>query len=167
MAQQIKAGWSDLDAYCAILEKLGGNVENIMKAALYEGADVIADAVRAEIEALPVKKGTGFTQKVKDGLLQGMGLSPMKTTEDGVDIKLGFDGYYGDPTKKYPKGFPIPFQARILIKGTSNTVKNDFVGRAVRKKKKKAVEAINVKIDEEVAKQIWGNEFDPEGLLPF
>lgn len=41
------------------------------------------------------------------------------TKDDAINVKIGFYGYDGIPTKKYPKGTPIPLKAMTREYGTS------------------------------------------------
>lgn len=131
--------------------------DEIAGRAIYAGAGVIADAVRAEIEALPTvdsrKRGTtdnpidGVTTLQKKGLSDGWGVAPMRR-EDGVyNTKLGFDGYNGVKTKKYPGGQPNQLIARSVNSGTSFRRKNPFVDRTVKSKKAAAEKAMAEEFD--------------------
>ena len=85
-----------------MLEKLTDTREYIGEA-VYKGAGVVADAVRAQIQALPVaqkfaddgKKIATITSVQKKGLLDGFGISPMREENGYVHAKLGFAGYNG------------------------------------------------------------------------
>ena len=76
-----------LDEYIEKLERLGKNSEGIAKQALYEGAGIVADEIRKEVENQPIDEkwgtpehqATGIRKKQKKGLLgnivDGMGIS--------------------------------------------------------------------------------------------
>lgn len=59
-----------------------------------------------------------------------------------LNVKLGFDGYNGMKTKKYPKGQPNVLLARSIESGSSIAKKRPFVAPAVRKTKKAAEETM-------------------------
>ena len=75
-------------------------------------ADIVADKVRSNIEALPTvteaealsaykeKRKTGLTQAQKKGLEEGFGISPMENDKGYWNVKLGFDGYNKVKTNK-------------------------------------------------------------------
>lgn len=82
-------------------------------------------------------------------------MHPCSIKNGAHDVKIGFDGYGSKPTRKYPKGVPIPLTARSIISGTSFRPKNNFVRRAVnRKKKKKAIERMDEVINERFKKEM-------------
>lgn len=153
-----------LKEYEKRLSTLGKEGKAIAEKAVYAGAAIIADAVRANINALPAVKdewglvaynnnwSAPLTETAKKGLQDGFGISPM-ANEDGIlNVKLGFDGYNDIKTKKYPKGQPNAMIARSLESGSSIAKKRPFVAPAVRKTKKTAEETMAKIIDEEIAK---------------
>ena len=138
-----------LEEYSKLLEGLTDNPIPFMKDATYEGAAVMADAIRKEIQATPTHGHAkdGMTKLEQKALLKGLGVSKFDLN-DGVNVKIGFAGYGDQPTKKWPRGVPIPLTARSLIGGTSWRVKDDFMGRAIRKNREKVNKAIGEKVDE-------------------
>ena len=153
-----------LKEYEKRLSTLGKEGKAIAEKAVYAGAAIIADAVRANINALPAVKdewgvvaynnnwSAPLTETAKKGLQDGFGISP-PGNEDGIlNVKLGFDGYNDMKTKKYPKGQPNAIIARSLESGSSIAKKRPFVAPAVRKTKKAAEETMAKIIDEEIAK---------------
>ena len=95
---------------------------------------------------------TQLTETAKKGLQDGFGISPMGSEDGMLNVKLGFDGYNGMKTKKYPKGQPNVLLARSIESGSSIAKKRPFVAPAVRKTKKAAEETMAKIIDEESAK---------------
>lgn len=150
-----------LDEYALLLSRFEGNGDGIIKAAIYEGAAVVADAVASEIKALPTetKSGTekskinGITSRQKADLIDGAGLAAMTNENGDWNTKYGFDGYGMVPTKKYKKGLPNVLLVRSIIAGTSFRNKNPFVRRAINRCRQKAVDAIGKKIDDEIRKE--------------
>ena len=138
-----------VDKYLATL----GNIDTATRAGIgkgiYAGAKVVADAIHEEIEALPAT--TERERKQKKGLLDGLGVTKIQDQGGVRDVKIGFDGYNEVVTKSYPKGQPNSMIARATISGTSFSRKNDFVGRALRKCREKAEEAMKQAIDKEIA----------------
>lgn len=153
--------WKGLDEYVAKLEKIHEPREFIGEA-VYVGAAVVADAVKAQINGLPVanqfaKSGeriNTITSTQKKGLQDGFGIARMKKDGDFYNVKLGFNGYNGQKTKKYPNGQPNSVIARSLCSGTSFRQKNDFVGRAIRATRAQAEQAMEKKLDEILEKRM-------------
>ena len=58
-----------LEEYEKALSKMSNHTEEIGKAAVYVGAGIIADAMRSEVEALPVGEGEviGLPPKANEG----------------------------------------------------------------------------------------------------
>ena len=144
-----------------MLAKLGLNTEKIIGKAVYAGAGVIADAVRQSVNSLPIvsskesfgtpsKPISGVTTSQKKGLLDGLGISKMRTENGYYHVKVGFNGYNRTKTKKYPSGQPNILIARSVENGTSFRVKQPFVSPAVRRAKKTAEQKMKEVLDEEI-----------------
>lgn len=101
-----------LEKYQKRLAELGTAADGICKAAVYEGAAIIADAVK---ENTPVDTGD---------LRDSIGLSKMKNDNGYINTKLGFDGYDR-------KGVPNALKAAAIESGTSRLKKKPFVRPAV------------------------------------
>ena len=122
---------------------------------LYQGAKILADELRKNIEALPErprsgKKGEvvkGVTKQQKEALLTHMGISPMMNKDGTYDLKIGFHGYDNDKTKKYPNGHPISMIARSVESGTSWLQKTPFIRPTSQKAKGPAEEAMKKEIE--------------------
>jgi len=146
-----------LDDVLTKLDKLGNLSRETMGEIIYEGADIMADAIRAEIQSLPVTrqkvsrtgKLNGVTSVQKAGLLDGFGVARMEDRGGTYNVKLGFAGYNKQRTEQYPGGQPNSVIARSVCSGTSFREKNDFVGRAM-KKKQAAIEAMREKATEKI-----------------
>lgn len=150
-----------LDSYIAYLRKIDSISSDMVGEAVYDMAKVVADKVRANIEALPAvsnaaniatyKQGISrLSEPEKQGLLDGFGVSPIQNNDGYVNVKLGFDGYNSVKTKKYPNGQPNALIARVTNSGSSYRQKTRFVDKAVSSSRKKAEEAGQVKIDEKI-----------------
>lgn len=146
-----------LDEYVDLLSSMSEKQsKEIIEEAIYEGAGIIADEIKSEIEGLKTGKSAhnGVTEDEKKDLIEGFGIAPMQYKNGAHDVKIGFDGYGSKPTRKYPKGVPIPLTARSIISGTSFRPKNNFVRRAVNRKKKKAIERMDEVINERFKKEM-------------
>ena len=151
-----------LDSYISYLQKIDAVTDEAIGEAVYEMAKVVADSVRSGIQALPTvsneaniatyKKGySRLSDKEKQGLLDGFGVSPMQDDGGYINVKLGFDGYNSVKTKKYPKGQPNALIARVTESGSSYREKTPFIRPAVNASKKQAEQAGRMKIDEKIA----------------
>lgn len=146
---------SGLDDYLAQLQELEENTEDIIKKGIYEGAAVAASEIRSATQSIPVDSGmgtvhdklNGVNKVQKAGLLDGLGIAPMKEDGLGWNTKIGFDGYNSMRTRKYPSGQPNALIARSVESGTSFRAPHPFVGPAARKAKSKAEKAMEVAID--------------------
>ena len=149
-----------LDQYIEQLERLSDDAEDCIDHAIYDGAGVMADAVRREISGLPVgqkyaKPGeriNTITSAQKTGLLNGLGVASLRKDGSLYNRKVGFDGYNGQKTKKYPGGQPNSLIARSVCAGTSFREPNDFMSRAIRSSRKPAEEAMKKKLESEIEK---------------
>lgn len=153
--------WTGMDEYLAKLERLTDDREYI-GTAIYAGADIVANSIRAQINALPVGPGWGnkgekirtITSVQKKGLQDGFGIARMRKDGDYYNVKLGFEGYNGQKTHSHPTGQPNSMIARSICAGTSFRAQNDFVGRAIRKEKTNAEKKMEQTFEEALAK-LW------------
>ena len=132
--------------------------------AVYAMADVVANAIRSNIQSLSAntteednikayKSGekSRLTEKEKDGLLDGFGISSMRYEMGFVNVKLGFDGYNSVKTKKYPNGQPNNLIAGITESGSPYRDKTPFVRTAIAKTKEPANQAAQIVIDKKLS----------------
>ena len=156
-----KLTFRGLEEYELRISRLGKETERIAGEAIYEGAGIVADAVKANIHALPVVTGYGtsetplpggVTAVQKAGLIEGFGISKMQNDSGYLNVKVGFDGYNRTKTKKYPQGQPNQLVARGVESGTSWKQAHPFVKSAVSKSRKQAEKAMADKLDEEIEK---------------
>lgn len=152
------------EIYLNQLQKLGADTDSMCKIAVYEGAGVVADAVREEIKQIPdqnkpptaAENGiyTGLYPDQKKGLEEGLGVTPI-TKEDGIwSARVGFDGYNSRKTKKYPQGQPNQMIAASTERGTVYRIKTPFIKKAVQKCRKQAEQAMSAALDSEIQKII-------------
>lgn len=146
-----------LDEYLAQLGNLEQRARPVIGLAVYEGAKVVADGMRKEIEGLPVDqtKGPGRrnpTQVEKAGLLEGLGVSKMRDESGFWNVKIGMDGYNENVTAKWPYGKPNAMIARSINAGTSFLRRIPFVSTAVRKTRKQAEAAMRAEVDKQISK---------------
>lgn len=136
-----------------------GDVE-VAKRVVMAGAQPVADAIRSNLQRLSVDNFRyltngeifmGVPKDQKQDLLNSLGIAPPDVDFNGdTNTKIGFDGYGSTPTKKYPKGLPNPLLARSIESGSSVRKKQPFIRPAVNRTKRKALEAMQKKLDEEI-----------------
>ena len=151
-----------LDEYIAKLEKLTSlsDTREFVGRAIFEGAAAVKPALLSELNDLqvaqvyakPGQKINTITSVQKAGLLDGFGIAKMRKDGNAYNVKLGFAGYNGQKTKKYPNGQPNALIARSIVSGTSFRAKNDFVRRAVNASKAQALDAMKKEFEDEIKK---------------
>ncbi len=155
-----KISFPGVDLYAEQLSQFTEKSEGMIKCAVYDGARPVMTAMQAEIAALPeiesryYKNGRnlplrGVTKTQKKGLLDGIGFAKMRNDNGYVNTKIGFDGYNGVRSKKYPNGQPNALIARAVNSGSSVRVKIPFVNRAVKAAKEQAEAAMKKRFDED------------------
>lgn len=150
-------GLSDFSKQLTRLGQIAG-VDRVFKTCLYDGAKVVADAMREEINALPVTNAHGTAENPingvnriqKDGLLDGFGIAPMRKDGSVWNTMTGFEGYNGLHTAAFPSGQPNAMIAASVEGGTSFRRKNPFITRALRKSREKAQAAMAATADSQI-----------------
>ncbi len=171
-----------LAEYETMLSRLAEQSDAVAIRALQAAAKPVADRVRRNLENLQedfqprpdapyrylseLSEGgrqsyTGIPPHQKEDLLEALGITPVKVSEDGTyNVKIGFEstqsgnvkGYGSQPTETYPKGQPLLMIARSVESGTSIQPKQPFFRPAVEATKKQAVEEMNRVISEAAEK---------------
>ena len=148
-----------IDAYAEQINRLSDKAEGMIKRAVYDGAAVVMTAVVSEINGLPVIENKyrvttlpmhGVTETQKQGLLAGVGLAKMQNQNGFIHTKLGFTGYNGVRSPKYPHGQPNALIARAVNSGSSVRVKIPFINRAVNAAKAQAEAAMAARFDADI-----------------
>lgn len=130
-----KVTTSAITDYLQTINRLGGDVEEVAKKAVYEGTKIMADQVRANIQALPTDEHWGTSENPlhgvkaiqKQGLLDGFGVAEMRNDGGLINTMIGFD------KSGYNKlGQPNLMVARATQSGTSFSDKIPFFDNAVR-----------------------------------
>ena len=152
------------ETYLKQLNALKTDSTKICKAVVYPGAKILADALRSEVGGLPTisdarainnyRNGLvndALSESQKAGLVESLGVSPIKRDNGGmVQCSVGFTGYNGVRTRKFPGGQPNAEVARSLEKGTSYLRRNAFATRAVRKARASAEAAMQAEADTQI-----------------
>ena len=149
----------DLNHAIDMLSAVADKAQDIVEAGLYEGADVVGDALRENVSALPTDERWGYeTPKAgpsaaeKKVMLNGMGISEFKTENGRTHTSVGFGGYGGYRTKRFPDGKPVALIARSVERGTSFMRPNPFMKQTKAQAHNAAIAAISAKIHEEIQK---------------
>ena len=152
MTLQVDIGYDALDKWVKALEDLTDESTKMCKRAIYDGGKVVGDEMKRQIKTIPElpehpgkhsEHITGATRAQIDGLIESMGLAPMKKFSEAINTKIGFDGYNSVVTKKYPKGQPNMMIARSINSGTSFRNKFPFVERAAQNSEQRAIKAMS------------------------
>ena len=159
-----KFQFEGIDKYISQLEKLEKNTEEIIGAAIYEGAAVVMKEVVGAIEGLSTDNRFGTAENPtsgpnsyqKEGLRQSVGIAPMRNDGGFRNVKIGFDGYNGLHTKTWPSGQPNAMVARAVESGTSFMRKQPFMRKAEQTAKSKCERAMEQAIDKAIAKTMEG-----------
>lgn len=141
-----------LDEFIEKLEAAGRRPESIVKMALFEGAGVVADAIRAGVSGIPTSENKrrpkqGVTADEKAGLLNGIGISHMRTEDETVNVVIGFNGTNAE-------GHKNTTIMRRLESGTSYQSKYPVVRPAVNRSRKAAQAAMQKVFTDELEKLV-------------
>lgn len=146
-----------LEEYERQLHKIRDGGRACIGQAIYKGAGIIANQVKANIQALPIDDriitqystvvSHGIQTAQKQGLLEGFGIAKLEDDGGYRHVKLGFDGYNSVVTKAHPGGQPNSLIARSINAGTSFRARIPFVDSAVSQKKGAAEEAMKEEFD--------------------
>ena len=136
-----------IDQYVELLSNLEFTAHDSIGRAVYKGAGIVADAVKANIKSIPP---TSCSNLEKAAMIDAMGIAKMRDDSGFWNVKIGFDGYDSIKTKAYPKGHPISMIARSVESGTTYRQKHPFVAPAVRATKDAAERAMADEINKEL-----------------
>lgn len=123
--------FTGIDEYADKLAELADRAPGVCKYALYEGAAVVADAIKARI---PMDTGD---------LSDSMALTTMRNEDGMIYTKVVFEGYDS-------KGTPNALKANVLEKGNSHVSARPFVRPAVNASRGAAVAAIGAAFDRKI-----------------
>lgn len=136
-----KISFPGFESYEKALQELGADAEKICKAAVYDGAAIVADAIRASYYSQPHPYSEHGNEVIKS-----MTLSKIRNDDGYVNTKVGFVGYDSE-------GTATAIIARTLESGNSHQRKKPFIRPAVNRSKETAIRAMGEKIDQ-MTKQI-------------
>lgn len=147
-----------LDDFGAKIQALGDHADGMCKACVWEGAKIVADQIKSNLQGLPVDSWRPknvtlepynvLTATNKADLTKGLGIDDIELTGNGAETVVGFAGYGSAPSAKYPNGLPNAMLARAIESGSSARRARPFVRPAVNSSKSSAQAAMARKGDE-------------------
>ena len=155
---RIKTTFSDgINEYLQTLNRLGKEIEGISKQAVYEGAKIIADEIKNNIETLstdeewgtPKKMKAGPTKAEKEKIARGLGIAHMQDNKGTINTKIGYDDAGYDENNKQ-----MQMIARSVNSGTSFMKKNPFFEKGVRNSRNKAKQKMIEVAEKELGKTV-------------
>ena len=133
--------------YERIIQNLEQNTEDIVASSIYEGAKVVADAVKIQINGIRSDGPSEYEKRRRliqiRGLKESMGISPMRNDNGFINVKIGFDGYN-------ELGQPNAMIARVFESGTSFSSKQPFFKRAINQSRKACETKMKLEIDKQI-----------------
>lgn len=142
-----------LDDTVFVLNRLSDQSEGIIKRAIYDGAGIMADAVRANIDTIKSGGPSDWERRRRETQKTGLraGLTTFKIEEAGGTIAggVGFDGYN-------ELGQANRMIARVFNSGTSFSSKQPFFDRAIRRSRYAARQKVVSEIENEIDKLTKG-----------
>ena len=149
------------DEYLSKISKLEASLKDqVCGAAIYGAADIVADEIRSQLSAVPTDEGYGTSSDPTKGpraaqkraLLDALGIASMQERDGMYDVKIGFDGYNGIKTRRWPNGQPNQMVARSVERGTSWMQAHAFVKKALAATRRRALEFMRHSVDETIEK---------------
>lgn len=125
-----------------IFDELNDNLDTIFGEMTQAGAKVVHKNVVSNMKSVfkttrSLEKGLKITRVYKT------------SSDDGINTKIGFYGYDGISTPKYPKGKPIPLKAMAREYGTPTEAKKPFFRKSFNKSQ---IEAEMLKVQDKYIK---------------
>ena len=157
-----KFQFEGVDDYIAQLDKIYGDTDEIMGAAIYEGAAVVINAIRSNLESLQTDERFGTSENPIIGpkaiqkywLSRSLGIAELRKDGTFWNVKIGFDGYNSVKTIRWPQGQPNAMVARSVESGTSFMQKQPFIRPAEHNSWVKCERAMAETIDKEITKRV-------------
>lgn len=125
-----------------IFDELNDNLDTIFGEMTQAGAKVVHKNVLSNMKSAfkttrSLEKGLKITRVYKT------------SSDDGINTKIGFYGYDGISSPKYPKGKPIPLKAMAREYGTPKEAKKPFFRKSFNKSQ---IEAEMLKVQDKYIK---------------
>lgn len=126
------------DDFAIKLSRLGTDMEETAKKAIYAGAKIVADVMKVNLESVLSDEATGQ-------LVEALGITPIGMMGSEWSAHIGFDGYDSN-------GVAFQLIARVLESGTSTRPKKPFVRKTMNQTKTKVAAAMQAVVEEEYQK---------------
>ena len=120
------------------LSRLDTDINEIAKKAIYEGAKIVADTMKVNLESVLSDEATGQ-------LVEALGITPIGMLGGEWSAHIGFDGYDSN-------GVAFQLIARVLESGTSTRQKKPFVRKTMNQTKTKVAAVMQAVVEEEYQK---------------
>ena len=146
--------------------RTANQTDKLFSRAIYPGGGIMYEyALRAtqgiQVEPEGFHRGGrrwGITQEQKNGLVESLGIAPIRKKRWGLNVKIGFDGYNTVKTGQWSnKGQPNILIARVVESGTTFMRPQYFMERAVRAATPAIERAVESEFYDELG-TIWGNK---------
>lgn len=159
---KITANVKDLDLWSRNLKAVTRGSSGICKGALFDGAKIAADGLHAAVDGLgrvpdvvainAARRGEPSILSVsqKNGLRAGLGVSPHKLRGKIWSVKVGFDGYNGVVTRRWPKGQPNQMVAASCEHGSSAMLEQPFIRPSFERSKGQIRQAMILKATDKI-----------------
>ena len=154
------------DEYLARIAKLeAATRDKVCGKAIYGAAEIVADEIRSKLKAVPTDESNdtyfgelqGPKKAQKKGLYDSLGITKMQEDATGfLNVKIGFDGYNGLKSKRWPQGQPNQMVARSVERGTSFMQANPFVKPAMQETTKRAKKYMKNSVDKSIEEIMKG-----------
>lgn len=166
---KITAKVSELDLWDRSLKKLAADSSPVCKAALFDGARIAADALHAAVDGLArvpdveainaARRGEPSILSVsqKNGLRDGLGVSPHKLRGKIWSVKIGFDGYNGVVTRRWPNGQPNRMVAASVEHGSSAMLEQPFIRPSFERSRREILSAMVQRTTEKIDEFLKGD----------
>lgn len=148
-----KIALKGLDDLAFVLNRLTDQSETVIKRAIYDGAGIMADAVRGNIGSIRTGGPSDWERRRREtqkaGLQEGLTTYEIENKGEMIEGGVGFDGYNS-------LGQANRMIARVFNSGTSFSSKQPFFDRAVRSSRYAARQAVISGIESEISKLTKG-----------
>lgn len=151
-----------LEEYNRKIYELGADAVEYLEKAVKAGADPVADAIRSNLNNIPVDDGykkpgeirNGLKKIQKAGLQHSLGIAPIRNDRGFINVKVGFDGYNRLQSSRWESGQPNTLVARSIEGGTSYMAAHPFIAPAVQSTRKTAKNKMKEVVETEIKKRM-------------
>ena len=144
-----------MEEYIRLLERLDRGATGTIKRAVYDGAGVVADAMKSAMLGIRTDDADHYKDDIKSGptseeksaLIAGFGVARMTNDNGYINTKVGFHG-------KNVNGMSNSGVARQIESGTSWMSKQPVFTRAINASRGKAEQAMAAAFDRAIQKYV-------------